>query len=167
MYGHRGANRTRSCDMAAEFHQVGMAYYSIRYVDRKSVSRITASALCEKDEIPRTIVGGSGFGCRRQSEAGTTEEVRDQSLVHHHFSPKQLVDVQGAAVSSFDRHEALARFSKRRMVICSQPTQFRSLSPRDPKRSTHFLEQSGFATSRPNETKLSITDCASRGLPDL
>jgi len=101
--------------MAAEFHQVGMAYYSIRYVDRKSVSRITASALCEKDEIPRTIVRGSGFGCRRQSEAGTTEEIRDQSLVHHHFSPKQLVDVQGetAAVSGFSTVMKPSRGSQR------------------------------------------------------
>src|SRR5262249_36548690 len=144
MYGHRGANCTGFCDIAAEFHQIGMAYYSIRYINRKSVGRITASALCEKDEIPRTVVGGSSFGCRRQNKAGTTEEIRHQSLVHHHFSPKQLVDVQGDSSRQqiLDRYEALARFSKRCMVICRWPTQFRSLSPRDPKRSTHFLEQS-------------------------
>jgi hypothetical protein len=76
----------RHCDIAAEFHQVGMAYYSIRYIDRKSVSRITASALCEKDEIPRTVVGGSGFGCRRQSEAGTTRNSRSVACSYH-FSP--------------------------------------------------------------------------------
>jgi hypothetical protein len=62
--------------------------------------------LCEKDEIPRTIVGGSGFGCRRQSEAGTTNEIRDQSLVHHHFLQSTLLSRSFMSLCAFSTHAA-------------------------------------------------------------
>jgi hypothetical protein len=58
-----------------------MGYNPIGYVDRESVG-IAASALCEKDEIPGTIVRGSGLGSRRQDETGTTNDTRDQALLH-------------------------------------------------------------------------------------
>ena len=33
-----------------------MSYNSVGYIDRKRVGRIAASALRDKDEIPRTII---------------------------------------------------------------------------------------------------------------
>jgi hypothetical protein len=50
--------------------------------------------LCNEDEIPGTVVRGSGFGSRRQGKAGTANDIRDQSSVHEIFSPEDLVDVQ-------------------------------------------------------------------------
>jgi hypothetical protein len=59
-----------------------MRYNAVVYVHREIVGRIAASALCNEDEIPGTVVRGSGFGSRRQHKAGTANDIRDQSLVH-------------------------------------------------------------------------------------
>ena len=82
MERHRRANRARSSDIASKLHQIGMRYKAVVDVHREIVGRIAASALCNEDEIPGTVVRGSGFGSRRQGEAGTANEIRDQSLVH-------------------------------------------------------------------------------------
>ena len=71
------ANRAKPSDVPPEFHQIGMAYDAIAYVDRESVGEIAASTLREKDEIPRTIECGSGLGSRCQSETRTACEARD------------------------------------------------------------------------------------------
>jgi hypothetical protein len=55
---------------------------AVVYVHGKIVGRIAASALCNENEIPGTVVRGSGFGSRRQGKAGATNDIRDQSLVH-------------------------------------------------------------------------------------
>jgi len=55
---------------------------AVVYVHGEIVGRIAASALCNEDEIPVTVARGSGFGSRRQGEAGTANDIRDQSLVH-------------------------------------------------------------------------------------
>ena len=68
--------------MAAELYQIGMRHNAVVYVHREIVGRIAASALGNKGEIPGTVVGGSGFGSRRQGKAGTANDIRDQSLVH-------------------------------------------------------------------------------------
>jgi hypothetical protein len=59
-----------------------MRHNAIVDVHRELVGRIAASALCNEDEIPGTVVRGSGFGSRRQGKASTANDVRDQSLVH-------------------------------------------------------------------------------------
>ena len=59
-----------------------MRYNAVVYVHREIVGRIAASALCNENEIPWTIVRGPSFGGRRQGKAGTPNDIRDQSLVH-------------------------------------------------------------------------------------
>ena len=79
--------------MTPESNQIGMGYTPIVYIHRKRVGGIAASALREKAEIPGAIVRGSRFGSRRQGEAGTANDVRDQCLLYDVLS-RELVDVQ-------------------------------------------------------------------------
>jgi hypothetical protein len=71
-----------------------MSYNSVGYIDRKRVGRIAASALRDKNEIPRTIVRGSGFGSRSQSEAATTSESGDQAFIHDFLSIGHVQNTQ-------------------------------------------------------------------------
>jgi hypothetical protein len=59
-----------------------MRHNAVVYVHGEIVGRIAASALCNEDEIPGTVVRGSGFRSGRQGKAGTANDIRDQSLVH-------------------------------------------------------------------------------------
>jgi hypothetical protein len=74
--------------MPYKFHQIGMRHNTVVYVHGEIVGRIAASALCNEDEIPGTVVRGSGFGSRRQGKAGTANDIRDQSLVHDLLSKR-------------------------------------------------------------------------------
>lgn len=63
-----------------------MGYNAVVYIDREIEGRIAASALREEDETPWTVIRGPGLGSRRQGEAGTANDIRDQSIVHNLLS---------------------------------------------------------------------------------
>src|SRR6478672_1464147 len=64
-----------------------MRHNAVVYVHGEIVGRIAASALCNEDEIPGTVVRSSGFGSRCQGKADTANDIRDSRLFMI-FSPE-------------------------------------------------------------------------------